>query len=403
MKNKRILITSQYFYPEQFRINDIANELQSNGNEVTVITGIPNYPEGKYFNNYGVFKNRKSSHNGVKIIRVFQTPRGKNKLSLVVNYLTFIIFAHINLLFHKNKYDLILGFEVSPMLQLLPAVWYSRRTNTKLITYITDLWPESVEFVGGISNKWILSQLRKVSRFIYMNTTITLVSSSAFINKIQELHPRARISYLPYYAEDFYLTYNKKVQKPSKKLKLVFAGNIGRAQGLENLLYAISRLNNDKDKISITFIGDGNNKLNLIKLVKELKLDSLIDFKDSISSFEIPEVISNYDIGIISLSDNPINSLTIPSKTQSLMAMRIPIFLIGSGAIKDIILAAECGLAANQNGINEIIDKLNELISLPKSKLIEMGENGYNYYVDNFGKSKFYAKLYKLVASLEKP
>lgn len=403
MKNKRILITSQYFYPEQFRINDIANELQSNGNEVTVITGIPNYPEGRYFKDYGVFKNRKATHNRVKIIRVFQTPRGKNKLSLVVNYLTFIVFAHIKLLFHKNNYDLILGFEVSPMLQLLPAVWYSRRTNTKLITYITDLWPESVEFVGGISSKWILSQLRKVSRFIYMNTTITLVSSSAFINKIQELHPRARISYLPYYAEDFYLINNKKAHNPSKKLKLVFAGNIGRAQGLENLTHAISRLNNVKDKISMTFIGDGNNKLNLIKLVNELKLDSIIDFKESVPSNKIPDSIKEFDVGIISLSDNPINFLTIPSKTQSLMAMRIPILLIGSGAIKEIILAAGCGIAANQNRIDEIVDRLNELVLLPKSKLIEMGENGYNYYVENFEKSKFYSTLYKLVASLEKP
>jgi glycosyltransferase involved in cell wall biosynthesis len=403
MKNKRILITSQYFYPEQFRVNDIANELTSNGNEVTVLTGIPNYPEGKYYKNYGIFKNRNSFHNGFKIIRVFQTPRGNNKITLLVNYITFIISAHIRLLFHKSKYDIIFGFEVSPMLQLLPAVWYSRRTNTKLVSYITDLWPESVKYVGGVNNKWILNQLSNLSRYIYNNSTFILVSSIGFLEKIKEVSPNAELSYLPYYAEDYYLTEYKNESNKCNKLKLVFAGNIGRAQGLDNLLIALSRLNDIEDRISITFIGDGNNKQNLMKLVKELKLERSVYFMDPVSSNKIPEILKEYDVGIISLSDNPINLLTIPSKTQSLMAMKIPILLVGAGAIKKIISDADCGLAASQNRIDEIMEKLYEFISIPKSELIKMGNNGYNYYVDNFEKSKFYVKLFNILSSLEKP
>src|SRR5699024_7818619 len=154
---KHILVISQYFYPEQFRINDICSEWVKKGYKVTVITGIPNYPQGKSYKGYGFFKKNREKYNGIEIIRITLIPRGNSAIMLSLNYLSFVITGFFWSLFTKVKADAVFIFEVSPMTQALPGVWYSKRKGVPCYLYVQDLWPENVEIITGITNKRVIN------------------------------------------------------------------------------------------------------------------------------------------------------------------------------------------------------------------------------------------------------
>ena len=165
--NKHILIVSQYFYPENFRINNIAEEWIKKGAKVTVLTGIPNYPEGKFYKGFGLFKRKRETYNGIDIIRVNIFPRRNNKLFLILNYFSFVVSGWLWTLFTKLKPDFVFIFEVSPMTQALPGVWFSKRRNIPCYIYIQDLWPENLEIIANIKNRMIIKAVNKMVDYIY--------------------------------------------------------------------------------------------------------------------------------------------------------------------------------------------------------------------------------------------
>ena len=169
---KHILIVSQYFYPEQFRINDIATEWANRGYQVTVLTGIPNYPQGKFYKGYGWFKNRKEIWNNIEIIRIPLFARGKSSIGMVLNYFSFIVSGWWWKCFTRVKADLVFTFEVSPMTQALIGVWYSKKHKIPNYLYVQDLWPENVEIVTGIHNRYIIGAIDKMVDYIYKNKNI---------------------------------------------------------------------------------------------------------------------------------------------------------------------------------------------------------------------------------------
>jgi len=181
---RHILVISQYFYPEQFRINDICTEWVTRGYRVTVITGIPNYPQGKYYEGYGLFKKRREIYNGIEIIRIPLIPRGNNVIMLVLNYLSFVISGFIWSLFTRINADYVFIFEVSPITQALPGVWYAKKKNVPCYLYIQDLWPENVEIVGGIKNRLILNMIGKMVDYIYARCTKIFTTSKSFVKAI---------------------------------------------------------------------------------------------------------------------------------------------------------------------------------------------------------------------------
>ena len=207
MSKKRILVISQYFYPESFRINDICTEWVKRGYDVTVLTGIPNYPQGKFFDGYSWTKKRKEKWNGVKIIRIPLIARGHHSIGLVLNYFSFVISGWVWKLITKVKADYVFTFEVSPMTQALVGVWYAKKHHIPHYIYVQDLWPENVETVLGIHSPIVVKPINKMVDYIYNNSKIILATSPSFVKNIESRAGSSRkgkVVYLPQYAEEFY-------------------------------------------------------------------------------------------------------------------------------------------------------------------------------------------------------
>ena len=241
MKGKHILIVSQYYYPETFRINDIAKEWIARGYRVSVVTGIPNYPAGSFYKGYGWFKRRKENISGVDIIRLPIIARGNSSIGLVFNYFSFVVSGFFWALFTGLKADYVYTYEVSPMTQALVGVWFAKRRKIPHYIYVTDLWPDNVEIITGIKNKFIIGSIQKMVDYIYKNSKKIFTSSRSFIDAIKAGGVvEEKIEFWPQYAEDFY----KPVEKTEGLLpedgafNMVFAGNIGKAQGLDVLVGA---------------------------------------------------------------------------------------------------------------------------------------------------------------------
>ena len=205
MKKKHILVISQYFYPEQFRINDICTEWIKRGYQVTVITGIPNYPEGRFFPGYNLFQKRKENYHGVSVVRLPIIPRRKGSLMLAFNYFSFVVSGGIWSLCTRIKADYVFIFEVSPMTQALPGVWYAKKSRIPCYLYVQDLWPDNVEIITGIHNKMFLRCIDKMVHYIYKRCSKIFVTSQSFKETLKDRKvPVEKVIYWPQYAEDFY-------------------------------------------------------------------------------------------------------------------------------------------------------------------------------------------------------
>jgi len=400
LKLKRhILVISQYFYPEQFRINDICTEWVKRGYRVTVITGIPNYPQGKYYEGYGLFKRRRGIYNGVEIVRIPLIPRGNNVIMLVLNYLSFVISGFIWNLFTRINADYVFIFETSPMTQALVGVWYAQKKNIPCYLYVQDLWPENVEIVGKIKNRFILNMIGKMVDYIYSRCTKIFTTSKSFVKAINGRGvPLEKIEYLPQYAEDFYKPLPEANISEIPKdgaFNIIFTGNIGYAQGLDILPKAIALIRNKEfdRKIRINVVGDGRYKRELMQLVDSMGLNEMFNFIPQQPSTRIPEFLSASDVAFLSLSDNPLFSMTIPAKLQSYMACGIPILASAAGETAEIIKEAKAGICSIPGDEHDLAEKIIELASMPKEALIEMGLNARAYYENNFDKEKLLDKL----------
>ncbi len=396
---KHILVIAQYFYPEQFRINDICTEWVKRGYKVTVVTGIPNYPQGKYYEGYGLFKKRREKYNGIDIIRIPLIPRGKNSIMLVLNYLSFVVSGFFWMISTKIKADYVFIFEVSPMTQALPGVWYAKRRKVPCYLYVQDLWPENVEIITGIKNRYIIGIIGKMVDYIYARCTKIFTTSKSFIKSISARGvPVEKIEYWPQYAEDFY----KPVEKKSipeipddDAFDIIFTGNIGNAQGLDILPKVALLLKERKlsRKIRFNIVGDGRYKNELVELVNENDVAFMFNFIPKQPATRIPEFIAASDVAFLSLSDSPLFAMTIPAKLQSYMACGIPIIAAADGETSRIISEANAGVCCSAGNYHELADKIVELLNKPLDHLSQLGKNARNYYNKNFGKNELLNRI----------
>lgn len=396
---KHILVISQYFYPEQFRINDICKEWVKRGYKVTVITGIPNYPQGKFYDGYGLFKKRKEIYEGVYIVRLPLIPRGKSSIMLAFNYLSFVISGLIWKIFTNIKADYVFIFEVSPMTQALPGVWYAKKRRIPCYIYVQDLWPENVEIITGIRNKLIIGAIGKIVDYIYSYCTRIFTTSRSFIKAINDRGvPLEKIEYWPQYAEDFY--------KPQEKTKIpeipnddafniIFAGNLGNAQGLGILPKAASILKKMKINRNIRFniVGDGRYKNELIKLINESNVSEMFNFIPKQPATRIPEFMAASDAALICLTDSPLFAMTIPAKLQSYMACGIPIISSADGEINEIIYEANAGMCSPAGNPDKLADIIVKMSLMSENELKQMGTNAKKYYDSTFDKNMLLNKF----------
>ncbi len=399
---QHILVVSQYFYPEHCRINDICEEWIKRGYEVTVITGMPNYPKGKFFEGYGWFRKRRESYKGIHIIRLPILPRGRNALMLLLNYISFVVSGFFWKLFTKAKADKVFIFEVSPMSQALVGVWYAKRRNIPCFIYVQDLWPENVEIVTGIHNRYVIRKIDRMVDYIYRNCAKIFATSPSFVERIEERDSaweeqhrgygsHSKVIYWPQYAEAFYKPVEERVQEPWAEedcYKIIFTGNIGQAQGLDILLRAARVLMDRKICCKFVMVGDGRYREELEREIEKEQVQSMFVMLGRKPSREIPKYLACCDVAFVSFAENELFAKTIPAKLQSYMACGIPILAVADGETKRIVEEAGCGIVCRLGDVEDLVDGIVRFLGLPKGMTHEMGECALQYAGKNFDKGR---------------
>jgi glycosyltransferase involved in cell wall biosynthesis len=399
----KILFVTQYFYPESFRGNDIAFDLAKRGEDVTVITAIPNYPTGKFFDGYNLFKKRKEIINNVKVIRLPVIPRGKGSaLSLLLNYGSFAIVASLFSIYLsiKVKFDLIFAQQLSPVSSVLPAIIVKKIQKIPLYLWVLDLWPESLISAGNVKNKYIISFFMQVVKSAYRNSDIILISSRGFVKSIEKKGNYTRkIIYFPNWAEDVF-TNNSHFSIPElpSGFLVMFAGNIGESQDFENIMNAALLLKENK-KIKFIFIGDGRKKDFALKFSKEHNLEQTVYFYGHHPIKLMPAFFRHAAIMLLPLKDELIFNLTVPAKLQAFMASAKPVIGMLNGEGAEIIKDAKCGLSVLSGDYKDLVKQIEILYSMSNDDLNILGENGRNYYECYFNKGKSLSYLYDLITS----
>jgi glycosyltransferase involved in cell wall biosynthesis len=390
----KVLIVSQYFWPENFKINDIAKGLVEKGCDVSVLTGLPNYPKGKIYNGYSFPKNKKENHEGITIYRSPLIPRGNGSgVRLFLNYFSLALLASLRVLFIKNNFDKILVYEVSPVTIGIPAIIAKYRFKAPIFFWVQDLWPESVVAAGGITNKFMINLISKLTRFIYQHCEKILVQSKAFIPYILNQNvSNSKIIYLPNSTESFY---NKvDVKNKFKKLMpeegpiLMFAGNIGEAQGFNTMIKSASYLNNSGVKVNWVILGDGRQKELIEKKINDLGLQKYFFFLGSYPSEEMPNFFACADALLVTLKKNLIFSMTIPNKIQSYMACSKPIIANIDGEGGRVILEAKCGLVSPSEDYISFSKSIIDFLKLGADEKELMGKNARLYFEKEFDREK---------------
>lgn len=387
----KILVISQYFYPETFRVNSLCIELVKRGHEVTVLTGFPQYPKGKIYKGYGFRKEYEHEWNGIRIERLKVLPRGKTPIGMLLNCLTFVTEGRKWVKHCAQKFDAVYVFEVSPVTVGLPAVEYKKKFGTPIYFNVQDLWPENVEVVLGIHNKFVIGKINKIVDTIYSASDKILCSSNGFVENIKARGvPAEKLIFWPQFCDepDFSSVEKPEIYSPDD-FKIVFAGNIGEAQGLDLMIETAKRLK-DRDDIKFYLVGDGRARKRLESTVKKDNLDNVV-FVGKVSTDEADRYIHFADCAYLSFKDNEVFNMTIPAKLQSYLACGTPILAATSGESRDIVIKNECGCSCERNA-GKIADSIMQLKSDEK-KLRLMREKSKLYYRSNYMPNKLIDNL----------
>lgn len=386
----KILIVSQYFWPEEFRVNDLALELVERGLDVTVLTGNPNYPKGSFYAGYG-FKYSTENYQGIKILRVPIIPRGKNSFTLTLNYFSYLLLGSIFALFHIRQYDKIFAVNFSPITATYPAIVYKWRQKKRLFLWVQDLWPESVLSTTNLKSKVITILLTIMVKHIYKNSDKVLVQSEAFIPSVKEKGVTDKqIRYMPNWAEDLYsdtsnISKHKYEDIIPTGFKVMFAGNIGEAQDFDSILKA-AEITKHFQEIKWVIVGDGRKKSWVEGEIIRLGLQETVFLLGRYPVEAMPSFFVHADIMLLTLKDEDIFSMTIPSKVQSYMAFGKPIAGMLNGIGAKVLRTAECGYIANAGDYTALANKIILAYEQDYQILKQKGINGQNYYNQNFSK-----------------
>jgi colanic acid biosynthesis glycosyl transferase WcaI len=404
----RILIVSQYFWPENFRINDLTEALVERGHSVTVLTGLPNYPSGKLFPGYKLFKWPRETYKGATVIRSPLIPRGNSRgLRLAINYLSFALFASIaGPLWCRGQFDSIFVFGVSPVTVGLPAIVMKFFKQAPIYFWVLDLWPESLSATGAVRSKTILGLVGKMTANIYAQCQRILVQSNGFFPFIERLKvPHKKIVYFPSWAEAIFVPTPKKPVDEFKNLpqgfRILFAGNIGEAQDFPTILSAAEIVKKENPAVQWVVAGDGRKMSWLKAEVDRRKLNENFHFVGTHPLEKMPSLFADADALIVSLKDDPILNVTIPGKIQSYMACGRPIIASLNGTGASVIREANAGFVSKAESPSDLANSVVEMSQMSQSGLESMGQAGRQYYLSNFERSHIVTKLERILGEEE--
>ena len=399
----RILLISQYYYPESFRINDVGEELVKKGHHVEALVGIPNYPTGIYFDGYGVFKKRVEIINGVIVHRVFQIPRGKksSKILLSLNYLSYALNACLWVLFYyslKKKYDATFVFQVSPVTQAIPAVLLKKLRGTPLFLWVQDVWPDSVLTTLNENNEkrnnFITNILTKLTEHVYRNSYKILYSSSGMKTLINRNNDYSgKEIYLPNWCDDMLkMPLEGNLHFPGD-FKIMMAGNLGQGLGVDVVVGLIKSLS-DIESLHFIIVGGGSIENYLKSRFKELGLNN-VTMTGRLPFSQMPYLYEQADAMLLTLKPTEVLSLksTVPSRLQSYMSAGKPILGMIDGCAKEVIEAADCGYCVNAGDVNAMSQYIKNYLMSHQSEFKEKGKNSRKYFERYYLKSGCIANL----------
>ena len=394
----RILVISQYFWPENFKINDICLGLQEKGHQVEVLTGIPNYPTGKFAPGYCFFKNNDEVWNGIPIHRSKLLPRGLGGFRLMLNYFSFALFATLKGLTFQKRFDRILVYEPSPITVGIPAVFTARKLKIPYFFWVQDLWPESLTAAGNINNQAVLKFFDSLTRWIYRNAEKVLVQSIGFKNYIinQEISPN-KIIFYPNTTEDFYEPKAAEVQYKERfpeGFVITFAGNLGEAQSLQTLLHA-AKIMKEKgiSEVKWVILGEGRQRNILETYIENNQLSDTVFLLGSFPGTDMPSFYACSDVLVASLKKENIFELTIPSKIQSYLACAKPILASLDGEGARIVEESGAGLSSPAEDAELLALQAEKMFRMNGEQREEMGKNAIKYFKKEFERDMLLEKL----------
>lgn len=400
MKPLKILVVTQHFYPESFRINDICFSLVKRGHEVTVLTGLPNYPEGKIYEGYRHGENREEVIQGVKVVRSSLVGRGKSAPQFGVNYAWFAYSASQKAKTLKSDFDVIYSFQTSPVSMVFPAITVKKEKKIPLVVNCLDQWPISVTTGPIKKDSAFYNYLKRMSIKAYSQADCITITSKAFRTYFEEeLHlakERYGFLYWPQYAEELFqdIPYEE-----NGVFDLVYAGNIGPATNTELIVEVAALLKEYRD-IHFHIVGSGMNKEACEQGVRDYELENITFY----GAFPIEEMKSFYqkaDAFLITMQDHPVVNSTLPGKTQSYLATGKPILGSISGECQRVIEESSCGYCANAEDLDAFYKVI--LKAYHNQELLkQMGKQGKQYYEDHFNKEKLLDRLEEILWNVVK-
>ena len=392
----KILVISQYYYPEPFKIHEICEEFVKRGNEVTVITGRPNYPDGKLIDGYDDPSRMNEIVNGVHVIRTAIPLRGDNPISLIRNYLSYPRHAKKAIRLLDKEFDIVFVYQLSPVFMIKPAIYYKKQYKKKIHVYRLDLWPESMKVLHIKENNPIFKFLKKICNRLYKQCDFISVTSPAFISYLNQVNKidLKKLNCIPQHGEEMFL--KVKGYKKQPKLNITFAGNIGKAQDFDCLVKAVSHIDESYlNKLKITIIGSGSYEKELKEQVDKNNLCGVFDF---VGRKKVEELIPYYNdtsLFLLSLEKNSNIGKTIPSKLQTYMSAGRGIIGSIDGASAKIIRNSNAGVVCNAGDYKNLAKIITDMIDVDDSFIEQLSKNSRQYFIDNFTIDKYVNQVLK--------
>jgi len=384
---KRVLIFTNHFYPEYFKINDVVEWFCSENITTSVVTSNPNYPKGKIFKGFSIFGSKKT-YKTATVYRLPIIPRGGgNKLILSLNYLSYffslLLFTLWLIIIHK-KYDTLLIHHTSPPLLFLPALMYKKIKGAKLILWDLDMWPHTLSSIGIIKSKGLINFLEGLFKWFYNQFDHILLGSESFKEFAKKRVNLKRTLYFPNWADLVFESQkpNEKIFDPNKKVIISYTGNIGKAQDLESLVKAVKLSKNKNYEIKI--IGDGRAKKSLKSLVLSEGLNDQIKFYDSVDSNNLLSFFKESDFLYLSLNNSPLFSKTVPAKFQTYLASGVPIIGLISGETNSLIKDNNLGFVTNAGDSISLAKIFDSLSTIEDPQYQKMKSNCKDLYQSKF-------------------
>lgn len=403
---RRVLVVSQHFWPETFRINDIVEGLLADGTEVDVLCGLPNYPAGEWFPGYRYTGPRRQQYGGAQLFRAGEIRRKNNTgLRIFLNYVSFPLFALFSLpRLHGRRYDAVFCYETSPVLMMLPAILYAKTHKVPLVTYVLDLWPDNLYSVFAVKSPFWRRVAQETSNWFYRRSNRLIAMSDKLAERLAEITAGAKhkpdIVVIPQYCEDFYAEdvrdealFARFAPPPAageeKFFNILFAGNISPAQDLENLVAAmqIVRKNGQNTHIRCLLVGDGMSRDALQNTICEAGLQDAFVFCGTQPATDIPRWTALADALFAGLSKSANLGLTVPAKITSYFAAARPLLVAADGEARRAAEESGAALTSAAGDVAALAQNILTLATLPQAQLTAMGNAGRACYETHYKRS----------------